>query len=327
MAGKNTVVLMVHGANQARKNAQKNSEIWQAALSADEHAQRVSALIAGENNERIAEYHKEKHPASDYPLYEGWVAPWYGSVWQEVSQRSQPFGARLNRSVDSDKKERKGLLEKIERKGMRKHFDELVPFYELAVRKENEETLYESICKAFLDQLVSATVDGRKDYVLIGHSMGCAVTYNVMTHISCASQDKPYCGISGTLSDAYREQVSAFAAKKSRCLGLMTFGNYTGYNWCQRMNHRLLFGADEEAYVYPDAVSRWYNFWTIGGGDPYIIDDRLSDTMVDAPAGRYDDVAVMRMPGTNIGHGRLAWFGRRNFAGKLRDKMAYHLYA
>lgn len=326
MSGKETVVLLVHGANQARKSKQKNEKLWNDALSTDTYAKKVLALIDGEDNQAIAEYHAAKHPASDYPAYGRWVAPWYGSVWKEVSATAKPFGARLNGSANKDEKERTVLLERIQRKNMRQHFDELVPFYELAVRKDNGETLYESICKAFLDQLIAATEDGEKAYVLVGHSMGCAVTYNVMTHISCAAAAREYCPIDGALSSEYRQKVADFAAKGARCFGLLTFGNYTGYNWCQRLNHKLLFGEAKETFVYPDAVGRWYNFWTVAGGDPYIIDDRLSDTMVDGQGGRYDDVAVFRVPGSAIGHGRGTWFGRKNFSTKLREKMAYHLY-
>ena len=326
MAGRDTVTLLVHGANQADKSKLTNQEVWKRALNQDQNAQDVSALLSGARNQEIADYHTGKHPGSDFPVYQGWVAPWYGSVWQEVSKKADRFGKRLNVSEAKDKKERGGLLAKIERRGMRKHFDELVPFYELAVRKDNGETLYESICEAFLDQLVEATEGGVKSYVLIGHSMGCAVTYNVMSHVSCAALGRAYCEIDGALSDDYRRKVADFAATGAVCFGLLTFGNYTGYNWCQRLNHRLLFGEAEASYVYPDAVKRWYNFWTLAGGDPYIIDDRLSDTMVDLSGGRYDDVTVLRVPGTEIGHGRNAWFGRKNFARKLQDKMAYHLY-
>lgn len=326
MSGKETVVLLVHGANQARKNKQKNEKLWSKALRTDTYAQRVLALFNGSDNQTIADYHAAKHPTSDYPVYSGWVAPWYGSAWKEVSQTPKPFGARLNASANEDNKQRTVLLERIQRKGMRQHFDELVPFYELAVRKDNGQTLYESICNAFLEQLVAATEGGQKSYVLIGHSMGCAVTYNVMTHISCAATGQAYCQIDGALSSEYRQKVADFASKSARCFGLLTFGNYTGYNWCQRLNHKLLFGQSKETYVYPDAVTRWYNFWTVAGGDPYIIDDRLSDTMVDRRAARYDDVAVFRVPGSAIGHGRGTWFGRKDFSTKLWEKMAFHLY-
>jgi hypothetical protein len=228
-------------------------------------------------------------------------------------------------SADEDRDDRADLLEKVERGVMKKHFDELVPFYELAVRKQSGETLYESICNRILDQIIAATKDDMH-YVIIAHSMGCAVSYNVLTHIGCAKSNKKYCPIQGALSEAYRKKVKQFADSGSRCFGLLTFGNYTGYDWCQRLNNRLLFGHKEKQYVYPKAVGRWYNFWTLSGGDPYIIDDQLDDDIVDDNDDRYEDVMVRRLIFSNIGHGRAKWFRRNQFAKKLRRKMAYHLY-
>lgn len=329
MSGKETMVLLIHGANQADKSEALNKQTWENALKVESHSLKVKGLLSGEHNDEIARYHERNHQGLTYPVYRGWVAPWYGDIWQSIESQKRdgtnPFQARLNKSSDEDENDRGSLLEKIEQKGMQKHFDELVPFYELAVRSDNDQTLYESICGSVLDQLIEAT-GSRMNYVLVAHSMGCAVSYNVMSHISCASEGEDYCRIEGALSDAYRGKVSAFADSQSKCLGLMTFGNYIGYNWCQGLNNRLLYGELKKQYVYPSAVGRWFNFWTISGGDPYIIDDMLGDDIVDDTDGRYDDVLVWRPPFVNIGHGRDNWFRRNQFAKKLYDRMAKHLY-
>lgn len=329
MSARETVVLFIHGANQGGRSEDQNTQTWEKAFNVDKHASTVRSLIVGEDNDEIRKYHEQKHQGCDYPQYRDWTAPWYGDVWANLAAQDDPFDKRLNQSSDKENEERGSVLgsvlEGIERKGMQKHFDELVPFYELAVQREDGKTLYEAICNKFLSQLIPATAGG-KSYVLIGHSMGCAVTYNVMTHISCAESGIDYCPIEGTLSTAYREKVTDFAASDSKCFGLMTFGNYTGYNWCQRLNNRLLFGESKKQYVYPNAVGRWFNFWTVLGGDPYIIDDQLGDDIVDDEQGQYDDVLVLRTPGLNIGHGRDTWFQRSQFAKKLRRKMAHHLY-
>ncbi len=324
MPAKNTVVLFVHGANQAQKNEEKNTKTWEESFNVTAHAKTVRQLVSGDDNAGIQTYHETKHQGQDYPQYVGWTAPWYGDVWAGIATDPDPFGKRLN-EYDEANDERISILERIERRGMQKHFDELVPFYELAVKKDDGRTLYEAICQKFLDQLVQATTNDQC-YVLVGHSMGCAVTYNVMSHISCAQNNIDYCPIDGTLSQEYRQVVSGFANGSTKCFGLLTFGNYTGYDWCQRLNNRILFGEYKEQYVYPRAIGRWFNFWTMLGGDPYILDDQLSDDIVDDDEGKYDDVMVRRMLGTKIGHGRTTWFRRRQFAKRLRQKMARHLY-
>ncbi len=324
MAAKNTVVLFVHGANQAEKNEDKNTKTWEESFNVTEHAKAVLQLVSGNDNTEINSYHESKHQGQDYPQYVGWSAPWYGDVWAGIAAQSEPFDKRLN-EYDEAKDDSNSIIEKIERSAMQKHFDELVPFYELAVIKNDGRTLYEAICHKLLDQLIRATADD-KCYVLVGHSMGCAVTYNVMSHISCAQNNLDYCPIDGTLSLDYRQAVSRFAAGSAKCFGLLTFGNYTGYDWCQRLNNRILFGEYKEQYVYPRAIGRWFNFWTVLGGDPYILDDQLGDNIVSDDEGEYEDVMVWRVPGSKIGHGRTTWFRRSQFSKKLRKKMVRHLY-
>lgn len=328
MSARETVVLFTHGANQAGRSEDQNKQTWEEAFNVDKHARKIQSLIAGDDNDEIRQYHEKKHQGCDYPKYTDWTAPWYGDIWANIEAQGDPLEERLNQSSDKENKERGSILgsvlEKIEHKGIENHFDELAPFYELAVQRDGK-TLYEAICNKFLGQLIRAT-EGGKCYVLVAHSMGCAVSYNVMTHISCAESEPEYCPIEGTLSAAYREKVKDFAASHSKCFGLLTFGNYTGYNWCQRLNNRLLFGESKNQYVYPDAVGRWFNFWTLLGGDPYILDDRMGDDIVDDQHDNYDDVMVRRIPGTNIGHGRKNWFQRNQFAKKLRRNMARHLY-
>ncbi|GBC60525.1 hypothetical protein DENIS_1482 [Desulfonema ishimotonii] len=324
MSGKETVVLMIHGANQSHKGETVNTKNWEEALAVSRHARKVSDLVNGKNNAEIREYHTARHGGSEFPEYVGRTAPWYGNIWAAVKAADDPMKQRLNPSFDEDRDDQEYLLQRIEQGVISRHLDELVPFYELAVMRDGK-TFYEALCNEFLGQLITATAGG-KHYVLIGHSMGCAISYNVMTHIGCAQSDTPYCAIPGTLSDAYRQRVRDFAGSGSRCFGLITFGNYTGYDWCQRMNNRLLFGRSEQQFAYPDAVGRWFNFWTLLGGDPYILDDELEDDMVDDAHDQYDDVVVPRVPFANIGHGRAKWFRRKQFSKKLYRKMAHHLY-
>ena len=148
-----------------------------------------------------------------------------------------------------------------------------------------------------------------------------------MTHLSLARQGQSLTAIEGAVSDAYRQKVHDFVNKPGRCFGLMTFGNYTGYNWCQRLNNKLLYGQARRQFVYPDEVGRWRNFWTLLGGDPYILDDQLGNTMVDAEDDRFDDLVVWRNPFSEIGHGRTTWFSRDNFVKKLSRQLERHLYS
>lgn len=324
MPVKNTVVLFVHGANRAEKDEKKNTKTWKESFNVTEHYKAMFQLVSGNDNIEINSYHEAKHQGRDFPQYVGWTAPWYGDIWAGIATQSEPFSERLN-EYDEAKDDSTSLVEKIERKAMQKHFDELVPFYELAVIKNDGRTLYEAICQKFLDQPIQATADDRC-YGLVAHSMGCAVSYNVMSHISYAQKNIDYCPIVGTLSTEYRQAVAKFAASPAKCFGFMTFGNYTRYNWCQRLNNKILFGEYKEQYVYPSAVGRWFNFWTVLGGDPYILDDQLGDDIVNEAEGEYDNVVVWRTPGSKIGHGRTTWFRRSQFSKKLRKKMFRHLY-
>ncbi len=289
------------------------------------YSRKFLQLIEGNDNNEINAYHTARHNNANFPAYTGWEQVWYGDVWQGVMADGTGLSERLN-LVDESRDDSNWLLRKIERAAMKKHFDELVPFYELAVLEGEGITLYEKICSAFIDQLAHLTSDSEA-FVLLAHSMGCAVSYNVMSHISAESKGENYCLIDGTLSDEYRQKVSEFVASGKECFGLMTFGNYTGYNWCQRLNNRLLNGRYEKEYAYPNSVGRWFNFWTILGGDPYILDDKLDETIVSDENDGYDDVSVWRRPGKNIGHGRAHWFRRKQFSRKLKLKMAKHLYS
>jgi hypothetical protein len=78
--------------------------------------------------------------------------------------------------------------------------------------------------------------------------------------------------------------------------------------------------------VYPDACGRWHNFFTVAGGDPYVLDDTLGDSMEGDRTRDFQDVPVWRWPGTNIGHGRSNWFRRKNFVAGVRDVLETHLY-
>lgn len=323
-----TVTFFVHGANQASKSEEKNRNTWEQAFRVDDTAiKHFLPVIQGDNNSKIQNYHQSKHPQTVFPEFTDVAFAWYGGIWQEIERipDRDRFSSRLNPSSDENEDDRGDLLQRIERGVMKKHFDELVPFYELAVLQSSGKTLYEEICNKYLDDLIAATDGGNLHYVLIAHSMGCAVSYNVMTHISRARAGDNYVPCEGALSQEYRNKVEAFAPN-SNCFGLMTFGNYTAYNWAQNMNHKLLFDQDGTYFVYPDAIGRWYNYWTTLGGDPYIIDDMLSNSMLDDDDDRFDDVIVFRPPFFNIGHGRAKWFRRNQFAKKLARKMEKHLY-
>ncbi len=215
-----------------------------------------------------------------------------------------------------------------QRSVMKKFFDELVPFYELAVIKSENITFYEKICSKFLDDLIAATNNGQRDYVLVGHSMGCAVTYNVMSHISNQKKNKPYCTHNPKiLSDAYRQKVKSFVETNSHCFGLMTFGNYTGYDWCQKLNNKTLYGELKEQFVYPDSIGKWFNYWTFLGGDPFILDDQIGDDMINNKAKNFKDIIVFRAPFKNVGHRRRKWFKRKDFVNKLVKQLKFSLYA
>ncbi len=331
MSAKKTVIVFVHGANQRDKNENRNQEVWEESFQINAQTQReFLPLVNGKKNTEIAEFHQGKDPQRNFPEYIDWSSAWYGSIYNDLTKDKtiNPFEENLNPDLN---KERGLKLKKIsdlkQRKVMEKFFDELVPFYELAVIKDENITFYEKICSKFLDDLIAATSNGQHDYVLVGHSMGCAVTYNVMSHISNEKKNNPYCTHNPKiLSDAYRQKVKSFVETNSHCFGLMTFGNYTGYDWCQKLNNKTLYGELKEQFVYPDAVGKWFNYWTFLGGDPFILDDRIGDTMANNEEKNFKDVIIFRVPIKNVGHQRPEWFKRKNFVKNLVKKLKFNLY-
>ena len=319
-----TEIVFVHGANQGEKTEEKNRQTWEEAFRVeDDNAERILPLLTGERNAQIAEVHKSRHAGCRYPAFGGTRFAWYGDVFGSIEAESG-FGVALNDSREEDEEERHSLLDLVERIVMQRHFDELVPFYELRTDQASGTTMYETICRRVLDTIDAATDGGRKGLVLVGHSMGCAVSYNVLTHLDCASHGRAYAQIDGALSDEYRAKVQELAAIPA--FGLMTFGNYTGYNWCQRLNNRLLFGTPRKQFVYPEILGAWRNYWTMNNSDPYIIDDSLEHSIVADDEDRFDDVRVWTWPFQNIGHGRANWFARDSFIKKLCNQLERHLY-
>ena len=284
MPAKETIVLFVHGANQSQKTEGENYRTWKDSMDKQE----ILPLLAGDKNREIANYHNSQDRERYFPAYKGWIPVWYGNILPEISQHSNPFEPKVLND------NRGSMLERIERAIVKKYFDEVVPFYELAVIEETGKTLYETICHKLLKNLKLATQNGEY-YVLVGHSMGCAVTYNIMSHISCAIAQIPYCPIKGTLSAAYRRDVEEFARSSSQCFGLLTFGNYTGCNWAQSMNNRLLFGKSTKQIVAPHAVGKWRNFSTILSRAHYLVNNIFVDSMVEdkkKPIQRYNSASL-----------------------------------
>ena len=329
MSAKKTVIIFVHGANQGDKNEAKNHQVWKEAFQVSSQGRnKLIPLLNGNINAEISSFHKDKNPNRSFPEYIGWKSAWYGALYKEHHEN---FEDKLN-PLSAEDNENKDLIfnktsNRLQRKIMKEFFDELVPFYELAVIQNEGLTFYEKVCSKFLDDLILATNNGEYDYVLVGHSMGCAVTYNVMSHISNQKENIAYCNhITGILTNTYRQKVKEFVDKNSQCFGLMTFGNYTGYNWCQRLNNQILYGELKRQFIYPSAVSKWFNFWTFLGGDPVIIDDIIGDDMVNDDAGNFKDITIFRIPLVNVGHQRTNWFKRANFVNNLVKKLKHSLY-
>ncbi len=328
MAARETVIFCLHGANQADKDKDINEKTWKDAFELEEDCVALHNVMNGGENDAIKAYHHDKHGGSDYPQYVGWYSAWYGKIWQRLEQlpEKERFSSRLSPSMDGEVDERLLLLEKIERRAMKKHFDELVPFYDLGVCADSGKTMYEEICAQVLADLFIATDNGSKDFVMLGHSMGCCVSYNLLSHMTRVGEGKTPAAIEGALSDEYTRAVTDFVHGQSKPFGLLTFGNYMGYNWAQKANTRILYGGRDRHYVYPDYSPRWFNFYTLFGGDPYIIDDLLESTIVSDEVDSYDDVRVWRVPLANIGHGRHNWFRRDSFTKRMRKKFTRHLY-
>lgn len=327
MPARETVLLFVHGANQSRFSRDDVRKHWADAFRVERTARkRLVPLVSGERNDEIDAYHRARHPDAEWPHYVDWEAVWYGDVWRTASANgaAPPVAERHNHLREEEAEEIGDILERAQRKVMGTHFDELVPFYELARLEGQETTIYEQVCSRLLDDLERGT-GGERDYVLVGHSMGCAVSYNVLSHLS-APAGEPLCAIEGALSQQYEDRLRAFQAKGLACFGLMTFGNYTGYDWCQRLNNRILHGEASRHFRYPEACGRWRNFWTAGGGDPFILDDMIGDSMVGAEEDRFDDLLVLRPPFANVGHGLQPWFRRDHFAHGLSNQLERHLY-
>ena len=94
MTAKSTVVILLHGANQASKTEATNRQAWTDAIAAAERDVPgcFAATVVGEQNGSIAEFHESQHAGATYPSYSGWESAWYGGVWQHV--RSLPEGNR-----------------------------------------------------------------------------------------------------------------------------------------------------------------------------------------------------------------------------------------
>ncbi len=298
MSAVDTSIVFVHGANQGDRTEEQNRDAWSQAFEAEADNHRmIQAVLDGSANPEIAEYHERKHSGCHFPRYSGLEFAWYGDLYKTHQEN---FSVSLNASREEDEDDRQSIIDLVERKVMKKHFDELVPFYELRTVSGVEKTLYEMICDRLIDTIVRATNNGEK------------------------GRGDDYVSIAGGLSDEYRAKVQRLSG--TTVFGLLTFGNYTGYNWCQRLNNRLLYGAARKQFVYPETCARWRNYWTKHNSDPYIIDDMPENSMVDDDEDRFDDVGVWTIPFNNIGHGRVNWFARDNFVKKVTKHLKWHLY-
>ena len=331
------VPILVHGANQSARLLSstsfesQNANAWDTAL---QEAPSVLQTLNGQHNEKITDYHSKKNAGKNAPYYEvnnlRRYCAWYGSVWESHCANREPDGDGgfnykeplpgslkdqmnlLDKMIDSDKSGSEKVL-LSERAAMDKFFAELVPFYELNTIVQTGKTLYGSICQALLEDIATLTNNGEIDYVIIAHSMGCAVSYNVLSHIDrMMSGNDPVAVQSDVLSDSYLELLKIISSGSGRCQGLLTFGNYIGYNYCSRLNNYILTGEFSKTYKYPISLARWVNCYTFLGGDPYIIDDKLGSS-IDGHDGRFRDERVWRIPLRNIGHGRENWFKRSDF--------------
>lgn len=348
MSTRRTLPVLVHGANQSARSLydekkkityssyeEMSNAAWDEAL---DKGEKILRVLNGSNNEAIETYHQNQNPGQDVPAYEFYKieahAVFYGDIWNTYCSNCVPDGdggytykePRLGSLRDDYEifkelmtgKEPAGkklhLLAK-ERGAMDKFFAELVPFYELYTLTATGTTLYSEICESFLDDLTVITEGGTVDYVLLAHSMGCAVTYNFLVHLSNLREGRPLvnAALNGVLAESYMEKLNAFNEARAECLGLLTFGNYTAYNYAQRCNHHILFGGFETKYPYPKAARLWRNYYTALGGDPYIIDDTLGKAVTGGTPGQFKDVRIARIPLTNIGHGRDNWFRRNDF--------------
>jgi hypothetical protein len=338
MAARETVVIAIHGANQAKRTEEENASVWKNAFSVEQdNYEMIVPLMNGEQNEDVAQYHTRKHPGSDFPAFTGWKPAWYANVWKDLKDENgdmieAAFGERLNARSDDMMEESRGVigaiadkLESIERAVMQKHFDELVPFYELAVIEDQGQTLYSAICEKVLRDIVEFSEGGQKAFLMLAHSMGCAVSFNVLSHLTHAREGRSLTAIRGALSEEYEALVHEVVGMNVQCFGLATFGNYSGYDFAMKLNARILTGEAVKEYQYPTYCPSWFNFFTVLGGDPYIIDDKLDDDVIDNHD-EYHDVPVWRVPFTGIGHSLEKWFARDSFVKGLRKRLRTSFY-
>jgi len=348
MPAKSTKAVFLHGANQAGKGSGQltsedtNLARWEEAFQVSRH--NIRDIIEGKENKAIGEFHQGYSVDRVYPEFCGWKPIWYGGVYEKYCLQDDPEKRyepnegsfrddRLNQ-IDRDTylgwyQLMSKRLDRAEFKVMKTRFAELNPFYELAVLDATGRTFYEEILRTALKQLEDITEQGKYHYILIGHSMGCAVSYNLLMHFSLLEQGKTPSAIPGALSDEYVESLKQFIASGARCMGLLTFGNYTGYNWCQRLNYRILHGGEGEKikYQYPSICPKWWNMWTVMGGDPAVIDDNLGNSIENKPEGdRFRDIPIFRIPFMNIGHGRPSWFKRGGFSKGLARALKQEFY-
>ena len=344
------IPILVHGANQSAKELtgatfeSQNADAWESAF---KEAPSVSKALDGQFNEKIKTYHSKKNRGKNAPYYEvnnlRTHCAWYGSVWETHCAYSEPDGDggyHYKDPLPGSLKDQMNLLDKMfetdpsvakkvlltERAAMDKFFAELVPFYELNTIVQTGTTLYSSICQALLEDIATLTDNGEIDYIIIAHSMGCAVSYNVLSHLDrVLSGNEPVAVQSDVLSDNYLELLKIVSSGNGRCRGLLTFGNYIGYNYCSRMNNYILTGEFSKTYQYPVSLEKWVNCYTFLGGDPYIIDDKLGNS-IDRHEGRFRDEKVWRIPLKNIGHGRENWFKRSDFERDVRRFLCEEIY-
>lgn len=332
------VPILVHGANQSARLLSstsfesQNANAWDSAL---QEAPSVLQTLKGHYNDKITDYHSEKNTGKNVPYYEvsdlRRHCAWYGSVWESHCANREPDGDggfNYKEPLPGSLKDNMNLLDKMiasdtsssekvllsERAAMDKFFAELVPFYELNTIVQTGKTLYGTICQALLEDIATLTDNGEIDYIIIAHSMGCAVSYNVLSHLDqVISGNEPLAVKSAdVLSADYLNLLKVVSSGNGRCQGLLTFGNYIGYNYCSRLNNYILTGDFTKKYKYPISLARWVNCYTFLGGDPYIIDDKLGNS-IEGHDGRFRDERVWRIPMRNIGHGRENWFKRSDF--------------
>lgn len=122
MPAVDTVVVFVHGANQGDKTESQNRDAWEQAFEAEpDNARMIGAILSGEANQEIATYHERKHGSCQFPAYVDKAFVWYGDVYKA---HADDFAiTALNASREEDEDDRQPIIERLERRAMKKHFD------------------------------------------------------------------------------------------------------------------------------------------------------------------------------------------------------------